>query len=79
MNDSTLPDYAEVLSRRLVSDHGGGFVTMAFVATERLFSREIWPQLFSIHSAICGKALHRPPFRARHLSGFPPHSRHYWA
>lgn len=33
---------------------GGGLVALAFVSVERLFSRDIWPQLFAVMSVIWG-------------------------
>ncbi|MGE4253557.1 MAG: MFS transporter [Parvibaculaceae bacterium] len=43
-----------LLGRLLEGFGGGGLVALAFVSVERLFPRNIWPQLFAIMSAIWG-------------------------
>jgi MFS family permease len=50
-----------LLGRLIEGLGGGGLVAMAFVATERLFPRAIWPQLFSILSAVWGVAAFSGP------------------
>lgn len=40
---------------------GGGLVALAFVSVERLFPREIWPQLFAVMSVIWGVAAFSGP------------------
>lgn len=40
---------------------GGGMVALAFVSVERLFPRDIWPQLFAIMSVIWGVAAFSGP------------------
>ncbi|WP_119392912.1 MFS transporter [Taklimakanibacter lacteus] len=51
---------------------GGGLVALAFVSVERLFSRDIWPQLFAVMSAIWGVAAFAGPLlgalASEHLS-----------
>jgi MFS family permease len=43
-----------LLGRLLEGFGGGGLVALAFVSVERLFPRQIWPQLFAIMSVIWG-------------------------
>ncbi|QIG47100.1 MFS transporter [Nordella sp. HKS 07] len=43
-----------LVGRLLEGFGGGGLVALAFVSVERLFSRDIWPQLFAIMSVIWG-------------------------
>jgi MFS family permease len=43
-----------LFGRLLEGFGGGGLVALAFVSVERLFPRQIWPQLFAIMSAIRG-------------------------
>jgi MFS family permease len=43
-----------LIGRLLEGFGGGGLVALAFVSVERLFPRNIWPQLFAIMSAIWG-------------------------
>ncbi|MEP9399539.1 MFS transporter [Mesorhizobium sp. KR2-14] len=50
------------LAGRLVEGLGGGaLVALAFVSVERLFPRNIWPQLFGVMSAIWGVAAFSGP------------------
>lgn len=56
------PSMPVLLFGRLIEGlGGGGLVAMAFVATERLFPRGIWPQLFSILSVVWGVAAFAGP------------------
>ncbi len=50
-----------LLGRLLEGFGGGGLVALAFVSVERLFPRNIWPQLFAIMSAIWGAAAFAGP------------------
>lgn len=43
-----------LFGRLLEGFGGGGLVALAFVSVERLFAREIWPQLFAVMSVIWG-------------------------
>ena len=68
------PAMPVLLGGRLVSGFGGGaLVALTFVSVERLFSRDIWPQLFAILSSVGHRGLHRPADRRdarrpRHLA-----------
>lgn len=56
------PSMPWFLAGRLLEGFGGGgLVALAFVSVERLFSRDIWPQLFAIMSAIWGVAAFAGP------------------
>ncbi|MEW6633016.1 MAG: MFS transporter [Pseudomonadota bacterium] len=56
------PSMQVFLAGRLVEGLGGGaLVSLAFVSVERLFPRNIWPQLFGIMSAIWGVAAFSGP------------------
>ncbi|RUW23900.1 MFS transporter [Mesorhizobium sp. M4B.F.Ca.ET.215.01.1.1] len=59
---ATAPSMPLFLAGRLVEGLGGGaLVSLAFVSVERLFPRNIWPQLFGIMSAIWGVAAFSGP------------------
>ncbi|BCG92940.1 MFS transporter [Mesorhizobium sp. 131-2-1] len=59
---ATAPSMPIFLAGRLVEGLGGGaLVSLAFVSVERLFPRNIWPQLFGIMSAIWGVAAFSGP------------------
>ncbi|RWD74765.1 MFS transporter [Mesorhizobium sp.] len=59
---ATAPSMPVFLAGRLVEGLGGGaLVSLAFVSVERLFPRNIWPQLFGIISAIWGVAAFSGP------------------
>jgi len=59
---ATAPSMPVFLAGRLVEGLGGGaLVSLAFVSVERLFDRNIWPQLFGIMSAIWGVAAFSGP------------------
>ncbi|MEZ2332616.1 MFS transporter [Mesorhizobium sp. RCC_202] len=52
----------QFLAGRLIEGLGGGaLVSLAFVSVERLFARNIWPQLFGVISAIWGVAAFSGP------------------
>ncbi|RJT30957.1 MFS transporter [Mesorhizobium waimense] len=56
------PSMPQFLAGRLIEGLGGGaLVSLAFVSVERLFPRNIWPQLFGIMSAIWGIAAFSGP------------------
>jgi MFS family permease len=56
------PSMPWFLAGRLIEGFGGGgLVALAFVSVERLFSRDIWPQLFAVMSAIWGVAAFTGP------------------
>jgi len=56
------PSMPWFLAGRLLEGFGGGgLVALAFVSVERLFPRDIWPQLFAIMSAIWGVAAFAGP------------------
>ncbi|CAN7375533.1 MFS transporter [Mesorhizobium amorphae] len=56
------PSMPQFLAGRLIEGLGGGaLVSLAFVSVERLFPRNIWPQLFGILSAIWGIAAFSGP------------------
>jgi MFS family permease len=56
------PTMVIYLTGRSIAGFGGGaLVALAFVATERLFSRDIWPQLFAILSMVWGVAAFSGP------------------
>lgn len=50
-----------LVGRLLEGFGGGGLVALAFVSVERLFPREIWPQLFAVMSVIWGVAAFSGP------------------
>lgn len=51
------PDMHWFLAGRLLEGFGGGaLVSLSFVSIERLFPRDIWPQLFAIISVVWGVA-----------------------
>ncbi|MDX8454103.1 MFS transporter [Mesorhizobium sp. VK9D] len=59
---ATAPSMPVFLTGRLIEGLGGGaLVSLAFVSVERLFPRNIWPQLFGIMSAIWGVAAFSGP------------------
>ncbi|UCI10128.1 MFS transporter [Mesorhizobium sp. B1-1-8] len=59
---ATAPSMPAFLAGRLIEGLGGGaLVSLAFVSVERLFPRNIWPQLFGIMSAIWGVAAFSGP------------------
>ena len=59
---ATAPSMPVFLTGRLIEGLGGGaLVSLAFVSVERLFPRNIWPQLFGIISAIWGVAAFSGP------------------
>ena len=59
---ATAPSMPVFLAGRLIEGLGGGaLVSLAFVSVERLFPRNIWPQLFGIMSAIWGVAAFSGP------------------
>lgn len=56
------PSMPQFLAGRLIEGLGGGaLVSLAFVSVERLFPRNIWPQLFGVMSAIWGVAAFSGP------------------
>jgi MFS family permease len=56
------PSMTQFLAGRLIEGLGGGaLVSLAFVSVERLFTRNIWPQLFGVMSAIWGIAAFSGP------------------
>ncbi|TGV32816.1 MFS transporter, partial [Mesorhizobium sp. M8A.F.Ca.ET.142.01.1.1] len=56
------PSMTQFLAGRLIEGLGGGaLVSLAFVSVERLFPRNIWPQLFGVMSAIWGIAAFSGP------------------
>ena len=57
-----------LLGRLLEGFGGGGLVALAFVSVERLFPRQIWPQLFAIMSAIWGVSAFAGPAARRTCS-----------
>ena len=59
---ATAPSMPVFLAGRLVEGLGGGaLVSLAYVSVQRLFDRNIWPQLFGIMSAIWGVAAFSGP------------------
>jgi len=50
-----------LVGRLLEGFGGGGLVALAFVSVERLFPRNIWPQLFAVMSVIWGVAAFAGP------------------
>lgn len=49
------PNMAWFIAGRLVEGFGGGaLIALAYVSVERLFSRNIWPQLYAVMSAVWG-------------------------
>ncbi|WP_292416108.1 MFS transporter [Mesorhizobium sp.] len=68
---ATAPSMPLFLAGRLVEGLGGGaLVSLAFVSVERLFSRNIWPQLFGIMSAIWGVAAFSGPMLGAIMTEF---------
>lgn len=56
------PSMTQFLAGRLIEGLGGGaLVSLAFISVERLFPRNIWPQLFGVMSAIWGIAAFSGP------------------
>ncbi|TGS19412.1 MFS transporter [Mesorhizobium sp. M2E.F.Ca.ET.209.01.1.1] len=56
------PSMAQFLAGRLIEGLGGGaLVSLAYISVERLFPRNIWPQLFGVMSAIWGIAAFSGP------------------
>ncbi|MEP9372462.1 MFS transporter [Mesorhizobium sp. KR1-2] len=65
------PSMPLFLAGRLVEGLGGGaLVALAFVSVERLFPRNIWPQLFGIMSAIWGVAAFSGPLLGALIAEF---------
>ncbi|WP_246680158.1 MFS transporter [Mesorhizobium sp. B2-8-9] len=65
------PSMPLFLVGRLVEGLGGGaLVSLAFVSVERLFPRNIWPQLFGIMSAIWGVAAFSGPMLGALMTEF---------
>lgn len=68
---ATAPSMPLFLAGRLVEGLGGGaLVSLAFVSVERLFPRNIWPQLFGIISAIWGVAAFSGPMLGAIMTEF---------
>ncbi|WP_027165257.1 MFS transporter [Mesorhizobium sp. WSM3224] len=68
---ATAPSMPLFLAGRLVEGFGGGaLVSLAFVSVERLFPRNIWPQLFGIISAIWGVAAFSGPMLGAIMTEF---------
>ncbi|TIO43508.1 MAG: MFS transporter, partial [Mesorhizobium sp.] len=68
---ATAPSMPFFLAGRLVEGLGGGaLVSLAFVSVERLFPRNIWPQLFGIMSAIWGVAAFSGPMLGAVMTEF---------
>ncbi|CAN5404708.1 MFS transporter [soil metagenome] len=64
------PSMAWLLAGRLLQGMGGGaLVGFAFVSVERLFPRDIWPQLFGILSAVWGVAAFSGPLLGALIAG----------
>jgi MFS family permease len=65
------PSMPVFLAGRVVEGLGGGaLVSLAFVSVERLFPRNIWPQLFGVMSAIWGVAAFSGPLIGALLSQY---------
>ena len=68
---ATAPAMPFFLAGRLVEGLGGGaLVSLAFVSVERLFARNIWPQLLGIMSAIWGVAAFSGPMLGAIMTEF---------
>jgi len=68
---ATAPSMPFFLAGRLIEGLGGGaLVSLAFVSVERLFPRNIWPQLFGVMSAIWGVAAFSGPMLGAVIAQF---------
>lgn len=68
---ATAPSMPFFLAGRLIEGLGGGaLVALAFVSVERLFPRNIWPQLFGVMSAIWGVAAFSGPLLGALIAEF---------
>ncbi|MDQ6432471.1 MFS transporter [Mesorhizobium sp. LHD-90] len=68
---ATSPSMPIFLAGRVVEGLGGGaLVSLAFVSVERLFPKNIWPQLFGVISAIWGVAAFSGPMLGALLSEY---------
>jgi MFS family permease len=65
------PSMPVFLAGRLIEGLGGGaLVSLAFVSVERLFPRNIWPQLFGVMSAVWGVAAFSGPMLGAVIAQF---------
>lgn len=68
---ATAPSMPIFLAGRLIEGLGGGaLVSLAFVSVERLFPRNIWPQLFGVMSAVWGVAAFSGPMLGAVIAQF---------
>jgi len=64
------PDMPWFIAGRLIQGFGGGaLIALAYVSVERLFHRNIWPQLFAIMSVVWGVCSFGGPLLGAIVSG----------